>query len=187
MNEIRYDLIKDKDGFIIGYKLVESDSELKQSATLSEAQNYLAHQKEVVDNFLEHFGVKGMRWGIRRRSSSSEQGADSARNPATPKVTIKSNRGGLTRYGEKAKRLSDEELNTRIKRLETERKYKQLNSKYVSTGRKHINEVLTSIGKDTVKKVGTSTATFLLKRTINNRFRLNMPDLPTVTVTSVTS
>ena len=99
-------------------------------------ENELDLTKEVLDEFLAHYGVAGQKWGVRRSS----------------KQLARSN-SGITKYKEKAKTLTDAELNTRIKRLETEKKYRELNKKTVSAGQKHVNEVLVHIGKSLLMKL----------------------------------
>jgi hypothetical protein len=66
-----------------------------------------------VEEFLEHYGVKGMKWGVRRRRPSGSS------TTAAPRRTV---------YTKNPKKLSDEELQRRIKRLEMEKKYSELNN-----------------------------------------------------------
>lgn len=87
-----------------------------------------------VDEFLEHHGVKGMKWGQRKRRNESAR--------------AKKFGGGKTRYKDvKAKHLSEEEINKRIKRLELERKYETLNKSQVSAGRDYATGILSNSGK----------------------------------------
>lgn len=84
------------------------------------------------DEFIEHHGVKGMRWGVRRsrsRVSSSKKTATKTTFQKTPN------------------RLTDAQLNTRIKRMELEKRYKELNKNDVSEGKKFTSDVLKSSGK----------------------------------------
>ena len=109
----------------------------------------MKHQTMVdVEAIIAHYGVKGQKWGVRKMRSN----------------------GGVTKFKEKPKHLTDQELADRIKRLETEKKYKELNKRQVSTGRKHINEVLVHIGKETVKKFGVGAATTTAKIVLNRKF-----------------
>ena len=59
------------------------------------------------ENFLEHYGIKGMKWGIRKRSSSS-------------------NRSEGDSVAKKAAKLSDVELRARVNRLNMEKQYEKL-------------------------------------------------------------
>jgi len=99
----------------------------------------LSHQNEDFDwnEFLEHHGVKGMHWGVRK-----------ARYPF-------SNRRHTTRtvYQKPPKHLTDEELQKRVRRLETERRYNDLNKRTASGGEKFAHELLRDSGKKVIGSV----------------------------------
>ena len=144
---------------------MKTTDEMKHDLKLSEAQNYL-----------EHFGIKGMRWGVRNDTSSGVKSSGKFQKPLLKLPSKKLSRNsGITRYREKPKHLTDNELNDRIKRIEAEIKYKKLNKKYIGTGRKNINEVLGSVGKKSATKVGTQVATIVLKKSIEKRFGAKLP------------
>lgn len=68
-----------------------------------------------LDNFFEHHGVKGMKWGVRRKrkgSGSSDKGA--------------SLRGTKKKEKEDISKLSNEELQKRVSRMNLERQYSAL-------------------------------------------------------------
>ena len=74
--------------------------------------------------FIEHYGVKGMRWGVRRKSSSTSSPAseDSKRHTANRKKGVKS--------------LSDKELKDLANRLNTEQQVARLTSNGESTAKR---------------------------------------------------
>ncbi len=86
--------------------------------------------------FLSHYGKKGMRWGVRR-----SRAADGAKGDGP--------RGKYTRPGHK---LTDEQLQQRIKRLEMEKKYNDLRNPN-KRGKKFIDHVLVGGTNDVVKKL----------------------------------
>lgn len=117
------------------------------------------------DNILEHYGVKGMRWGVRRTEKqlrlASQGGAEAKKL------------GKKTRYKGNVRHISDEELARRIKRLEMEKRYMDLNSRDVSTGEALAVDVLTTVGKDTAK----STLTGLGKVGVREALEKQAPGL----------
>jgi murein DD-endopeptidase MepM/ murein hydrolase activator NlpD len=76
-------------------------------------------QSDSLENHLAHYGKKGMRWGVRKSSS----GKTSAKVPKR------------TTYKRPPTKLSDAELQRRVRRLETEKKYIELNSATKTTGK----------------------------------------------------
>ena len=110
---------------------------------------------------LEHYGVKGMRWGVRRSDAQLAKAA----------AKRESKGSGSTRYSEGPKKLSDDELGARIKRLEAEKRYKELNSRTVSKGEKIAVEVLTTVGKDTATKVLNGTAALATQVALNRQMK----------------
>lgn len=118
--------------------------------------------KEQVDEYLAHYGVKGQQWGVRRTQKQLALGR-----------SVRDNKG-KTKFKEKANRLTDEELAVRIKRLETEKRYNELNKRQVNSGTKTITEVLTKIGKNSAETVGTKATVFAAKKLIEKKFNADV-------------
>lgn len=104
---------------------VHASSEEKASAAKSLIRLYHQMDEEPppslmrhssVEEFIEHFGVKGMRWGVRnkRRQQTISRGGKKKK-----KVTI----------SEHARSLSDEDLRKAVNRMQMEQQYKSLTQK----------------------------------------------------------
>lgn len=106
------------------------------------------------EDYLVHYGVLGMRWGHRKVNSSSN-GSGRAK-----KGSIASKYSGKTKKTRKTniKKLSDEELRSKIRRLEMEKRYRDLKKDEVSEGRKLVGEILrgaaVSLGTQTLVSLG---------------------------------
>lgn len=87
-----------------------------------------------INNALAHFGIKGMRWGVRRNSVSKVRSK-------TPTARTK------------AKKMSDDELQTAIKRMELEKKYVELDSKTSTVGKQYAKGLIQEFGKSAGKEV----------------------------------
>ena len=95
-------------------------------------QNYLSDE-------LEHHGVKGMRWGHRKRDVSS------GKNGKTTKTTKT-----------QIKRMSDSEVQSRIKRLESEKKLSKLSKEDSNPTKQFIKSVMADSGKRVLTTVATN-------------------------------
>lgn len=94
--------------------------------------------------FLYHHGIKGMKWGVRRY-----QNKDGSLTPAGKKRK----RSAM----EEARTLSDEELRSRINRMNAEKQYVNLvNERNVSSGQRRVKQLLKTMGS-----VATATSTAL--------------------------
>lgn len=86
------------------------------------------------EEMLQHYGILGMKWGVRR-------------TPA--QLTRANGRAGKTESSDEIKKMSDSELRSKINRLQMEKQYKQLTSSEISVGRKFVQDVLTNAAKQT--------------------------------------
>lgn len=123
---------------------------------------------------LYHYGVKGMKWGVRR--TAEQLGRTLKKAGASIKRSVsESNRRSeqrrrereLQRMKGKPKRLTTEELQARINRLKLEKEYKSLLSESRSKGRKAVEDVLMDIGKNTAKNLGTQSCVYAIGTMIN--------------------
>lgn len=113
-----------------------------------------------IEEFIEHHGVKGMKWGVRNIRNRVTVGKPSKRHTGTER----------THFTKSPKRLTSNELESRIKRMETEKKYNDLNKRDVSKGSQLASEVLTNSGKKIATTVVTGAGLLVVKRAIKKKF-----------------
>lgn len=105
----------------------------------------------VYDDTLEHHGIKGQKWGVRRY-----QNEDGTRTAAGKKrEQSRSNESAHDDYnkahsGKSVKDMSDAELRNHLNRLQMEKQYSQLTSSDTSKGKKFVSDAM---------KVATTVAT----------------------------
>lgn len=90
-------------------------------------------------NFLAHYGILGMKWGVRRTPEQLER----ASGPPS---------------GKSVSELSDDEIQQRIDRINLERRYKDLTKPEVqkksTRGKEFCEDLLKDIGGNVVKNLG---------------------------------
>lgn len=109
----------------------------------------------VTENYLAHYGVKGMRWGRRRSGDDSSSSSSSSAEAAVATTTaVKKPRkvAGKTETedGKDISRMSDKELRERINRINMEQQYSKLTEPSyppVKNGMDVANDIFSTIGK----------------------------------------
>ena len=116
-----------------------------------------------------HYGIKGMRWGIRRTEAQlararGELHSTQKSSKTTGGIFSKKKKKVKTEEPKKTQKkiseMSDEELRARINRLQLEKQYRDLSPKQVSKGRAFyekniapaLNETVKNIAKDYTNK-----------------------------------
>lgn len=100
-----------KDGLIRNLRNIQDDESLEQS--------------NIVGEFLEHYGVKGMQWGVRKKRSLSDDAKKVAAN-----------------RGRKASELSNQQLRELNERLNLEQNYNRMNPTRIQRGQRTAAQIL---------------------------------------------
>jgi hypothetical protein len=103
-----------------------------------------AEGAEFAEDYLEHFGVKGMKWGVRRASEPGFAVSDDARKAARAAGVAK-------KQGTKV--LSNEDLQRLVTRMNLEQQYNKLKPPTPSKkATKFVAEFLLGVGKQQAAK-----------------------------------
>jgi hypothetical protein len=115
----------------------EIPSYLLSASHMAHARWRPKRKKSTMDEFIEHVGIKGMKWGIR-----------------------KDYRTGGQKLSDKAKNMSEQDLSSSIKRMQMERQYADLiakenkaNQSRLSAGKERVGKILIDGGAEAAKTV----------------------------------
>lgn len=93
------------------------------------------------ESALEHHGIKGQKWGVRRF-----QNKDGTRTAAGRKRAAEHEDYTRAHTKKKASEMSDKELRERLNRLDMERRYNQMNPSTMTKGRNFVKNSGKALG-----------------------------------------
>lgn len=120
-------------------------------------------------NEIKHYGILGMKWGVRRNfkkigsktkntlrvsknNGTISRATNSIQNILRTKSKMSSKKFSSSKINE-AKKMSNEELQKKIRRMQMEQEYARLSANDISSGKSHVHDIL-SIAGDTVILAG---------------------------------
>jgi hypothetical protein len=139
-------------------------------------------QSDLLDEILAHYGVRGMRWGVRKGASDAVRANQTANSVwRTGRQMRKATRGGkkaeppseesaraleLQRRVQKSgtSALTNKDLQALVTRMNLEKQYSNLNQRQVSTGRKMVNQFAQNQAQQLAAQYGPKGAAWVLKK-----------------------
>lgn len=89
---------------------------------------------------LVHYGVKGQKWGVRKRKTSSGKTKKKRRGLFAKKVK-KASTSSKTSRSDAISKMSDDDLRKLVSRMQLEKQLRELSPKKKSLGRRFVSEV----------------------------------------------
>lgn len=143
------------------------------------------------DDYLAHYGVLGMKWGVRRTAAQLGNHVRTKRTQikrkqslAKARVTREKNRKAAAKRQKlldkgllSPKKMTDTELKAKIERLNLEKEFKKsMADARGDGGKKYATDILKKIGENTLTNLGTQAATHVIGEAINKAAGVSSTD-----------
>lgn len=117
---------------------------------------------------LYHYGVLGMKWGVRRSRPSS--GKSTPRKKAKKMTADEKAKASMRKDVKNRRTLSDADLKKKIERIKNEKQLRELTAEEIAPGKKFVSDVLSSSGKKVATVLVTGAALYGVKAAMTKKF-----------------
>ena len=119
------------------------------------------------NNELMHYGVPGMKWGVRRTHTQFRRKPSNKKSTPDQKVR-KARKSDLN----KRRTMSDADLKKKIERMKLEKEFKNLTQEDIAPGRKFVTEVMSSAGKKALTAAAAGAMAYSVKVAMTKEFSI---------------
>ena len=143
------------------------------------------------DDYLAHYGVLGMKWGVRRTAAQLGNHVRTKRTQVKRKQSLAKARATREKNRKTAakrqklldegllspKKMTDTELKAKIERLNLEKEFKKsMTEARGDGGKKYVTDILKKIGENTLTNLGAQAATHVIGEAINKAAGVSSTD-----------
>ena len=122
------------------------------------------------EEMLEHHGIKGQKWGVRRfQNKDGTRTALGKKRESSPDAKEKEARKADVKN---RRTMSDADLKKRIERMRLEKKYKTLVDEDTAPGKRYVSEILSAAGKKTLTIAAAGALAYGVKAAMTKEFDL---------------
>lgn len=119
-------------------------------------------------DILVHYGIKGMKWGVRRYQNKD----GSLTSAGKTRERTKNEKRERSERSKNRRTASLEELTKQISRLETEKKLKSLTNEDIRPGRTMVAKILKSGGEKVLSGVVAGSMAYAVRYALTKEFNL---------------
>lgn len=120
---------------------------------------------------LVHYGILGMKWGVRRTPEQLGRRTPKKKKPKAMDAD-KKRKAAMKKDVKRRRTLSDADLRKKIERIKMEKQLRELTAEEISPGKKFVSEVLSSSGKKVATSLVTGATLYGVKAAMTNKFDL---------------
>ena len=131
------------------------------------------------NNELYHYGILGMKWGVRRtpsqlghKTSGSDGLSGEGNKKSSEKSSSQTSKSSSTSQRKSVKDMTDEELSQALRRLELEKRYKELTPKEISKGKAFAEHVAKKMVLPAVEDAGKQLIKSGITKMLNDGLKL---------------
>lgn len=122
------------------------------------------------EEMLEHHGIKGQKWGVRRfQNKDGTRTALGKKRESSPDAKEKEARKADVKN---RRTMSDADLKKRIERMRLEKEYKTLVDEDTAPGKRYVSEILSAAGKKTLTIAAAGALAYSVKAAMTKEFDL---------------
>lgn len=123
-----------------------------------------------MSNELYHYGVKGMKWGVRRYQNKDGTLTAAGKKRKRSSTADERKRAAMRRDSKNRRLLSDEDLKKKIDRIKLEKQLRELTAEELNPGRTAVAKVLSGSGKKALGAVATGAIMYGVKAALSKKF-----------------